>query len=95
MDTPKLNKNVYDSIPSLDLKAEDEISSINKNESQLMNTSFNNSSLITPTIKQRLFKGIFNELILWPDASLFKLKDLPACVLTPRYIYAPPEATSN
>lgn len=63
-----------------------------------INTSFTStisSSMIISPLKQRLYKGNYNELILWPDSSLFKHENMPACVLTPRYIYAPSEATSK
>lgn len=43
--------------------------------------------------KQRLRKGLSLEVILWPDASVFKQFDLPKCLLLPRYIYAPLETT--
>lgn len=91
-DTPKFKKKINDSIPSIDSSFKED----SMNDSRLTDNLFNNSlNSITSSTKQRLFKGTFKELILWPDSSLFRHKDLPSCVLTPRYIYAPPEATSN
>lgn len=43
--------------------------------------------------KQRLRKGLNLEVILWPDASVFKQIELPKCLFLPRYIYVPLEAT--
>ncbi|KAI1732350.1 zinc finger, c3HC4 type (RING finger) domain-containing protein [Ditylenchus destructor] len=43
--------------------------------------------------KQRLNRGAYIELVLWPDGSVYKERDLPNCMRGARYIYAPPEAT--
>lgn len=47
------------------------------------------------TQKQRLNRGAYIEIVLWPDGSVYKEHDLPNCMRGARYIYAPPEATGR
>lgn len=72
--------------------------SINNESFSKDDDTLNSSKILFPlnalTIeKQRLRKGLSLEVILWPDASVFKQFDLPKCLLLPRYIYAPLETT--
>uniref|UniRef100_A0AC35GB47 RING-type domain-containing protein n=1 Tax=Panagrolaimus sp. PS1159 TaxID=55785 RepID=A0AC35GB47_9BILA len=45
------------------------------------------------TQKQRFNNGMLLNIILFPDSSVMKMKDLPRCMRRPRYIYSPPNAT--
>uniref|UniRef100_A0A914XY72 RING-type domain-containing protein n=1 Tax=Panagrolaimus superbus TaxID=310955 RepID=A0A914XY72_9BILA len=45
------------------------------------------------TQKQKITNGMLLNIILFPDSSVMKMKELPRCLRRPRYIYSPPNAT--
>lgn len=49
-------------------------------------------SMAILTRRQRISRGMFAPLILWPDGSVYK-EELPKCAKRPRYIYTTPDAT--
>uniref|UniRef100_A0A914EAT2 Uncharacterized protein n=1 Tax=Acrobeloides nanus TaxID=290746 RepID=A0A914EAT2_9BILA len=60
-------------------------------EKQAMKPVFADESAINVR-RQRLSRGMFAPLILWPDGSIYK-EDLPTCTKHPRYIYTTLDAS--
>ena len=47
------------------------------------------------SLRQKINNGTLVGVILFPDSSVTKMKDIPSCMRRPRYIYSPPNATSK